>query len=439
MNTITVEFTRPSGPIKPMHAVNNGPLKRRDDQTRHNYDSYKAAGIPFARNHDASFCADYGGAHSVDVHMIFPDFSADPYDPASYDFVLTDEYLARIMSCGTEVFYRLGSKIEHEIKKYGTLPPADFKKWAVICEHIIRHMNEGWADGHHWNIRYWEIWNEPDLDSDDSPNKRCWGGTQAQFFDLFETAACHLKGCFPELKIGGPALAHNYIWADAFLRHMSEREVPLDFFSWHIYTTSPDKMAERCRAFRELLDRYRYTETESILNEWNYVRDWSDWFIYSIKTIIGIKGAAFTASCILNAQNSPLDMLMYYDAQPGVFNGLWDIYTMDPLKGYYPFVMFSELYKLGQAVSIDNPLAEVKAAAASGEAGQAVMLSHYNDDDSSTAPAEFELVLSGLTADHVSVEVVDGEYTMEKTELAVENGKITLSMPKNSFLIVKTY
>ena len=57
----------------------------------------------------------------------------------------------------TKVFYRLGSKIEHNRKKYGTLVPKDPHKWAVICEHIIRHYNEGWADGFHLNMQYWEI------------------------------------------------------------------------------------------------------------------------------------------------------------------------------------------------------------------------------------------------------------------------------------------
>ena len=26
----------------------------------------------------------------------------------------------------------------------------------------VRHYNRGWANGHEWGIRYWEIWNEPD-------------------------------------------------------------------------------------------------------------------------------------------------------------------------------------------------------------------------------------------------------------------------------------
>ena len=128
-------------------------------------------------------------------------------------------------------FFRLGQTIEHQIKKHGTLPPKDFHKWAEICEHIIRHYNEGWADGYNLNIKYREIWNEPDLDLDDSQNKRTWGGTKAEFFDMYEIAAKHLKEHFPNLKIGGPALAHRMDWASDFLKEMKKRNVPIDFFS----------------------------------------------------------------------------------------------------------------------------------------------------------------------------------------------------------------
>ena len=150
-----VNYNNAAGKIKPMNAVNNGPVyKRTGGQNSGNLDTYTAANIPFARTHDASFCSSYGGEHTVDVHLIFRDFDADPYDPESYDFHLTDEYMDTIKLAGTEPFYRLGSKIEHESKKYGTLPPRDFKKWAVICEHIIAHINEGWADGTNLGVRY---------------------------------------------------------------------------------------------------------------------------------------------------------------------------------------------------------------------------------------------------------------------------------------------
>ena len=64
----------------------------------------------------------------------------------------------------------------------------------------------------------------------------------------------------------------------------------MDFFSWHIYTGSTDEMLRIAKDIREMLDKNGYTDTENILNEWNYLRDWTDNFVYSIEQIIGIKG-----------------------------------------------------------------------------------------------------------------------------------------------------
>ena len=43
------------GPVKPMHAVNNGPAVQKPggDQLRGNFEEYRAARIPFARTHDS--------------------------------------------------------------------------------------------------------------------------------------------------------------------------------------------------------------------------------------------------------------------------------------------------------------------------------------------------------------------------------------------------
>lgn len=394
MANIQVDFSRDCGPVKPMHAVNNGPVyKFAADQRITNIDSYRAAGIPFARTHDASFCSTYGGEHTVDIYAIFPDFDADPNDPSSYDFVLTDEYLKVIEFSGAKTFYRLGSKIEHWKKKYGTLPPKDFHKWAVICEHIIRHYTEGWADGFHMDIEYWEIWNEPDLDPDDSVHKRTWGGTKAQFFEFYDIAARHLKACFPHLKIGGPAIAGKLDWAEDFLAQL---KAPLDFFSWHIYAAVPEKVAARAEKVRALLDKYGFEKTESILNEWNYVRGWEgdDW-VYSLRMEKSLKGAAFIASSMCACQNAPVDMLMYYDARPCGMNGMFSTdFICDLLKGYYPFRMFNELYKLGRSVYAHCDEGLYACAARNGEKG-CIMLTNYSDDDS-TPPSEISVQMEGF-------------------------------------------
>ena len=387
MDRIRVDFTKPLGKVKPMHSVNNGPVyKFAPGQRITNLDHFKAAGIPYARTHDASFCASYGGEHIVDVNMIFTDWTKDATDPASYDFVLTDEYLRVIEAGGSKVFYRLGTKIEHWKKKYNTLPPPDFHKWAVVCEHIIRHYTEGWADGFHMDIEYWEIWNEPNLDPDDGDHKKTWGGTAAEFYELYCIAHKHLKKCFPHLKIGGPALAWlQKKWIEGFFAKLHENDIVPDFFSWHIYAPTVEAVRSEIRSARRWLDTNGFEGTESILNEWNYVKGWiGDEWVYSLKAEKSLKGSAFIAAVMCMAQYESVDNLMFYDARPSGMNSMFCTdFVCDRLKGYYPFYMFNQLYQGDGAVEVERESADVWAAAATGEES-AVMLSYFTDDD--TAP-----------------------------------------------------
>ena len=433
MEALKFDLSEKLGGFKPMNAVNNGPVHKRhaDDQYKSNLDTYKAAKIPYARNHDAAFCSSYGGEHSVDISAIFPNFDADPYKPESYDFVCTDEYIQVTNLAGTETFYRLGQKIEHYIKKFHTIPPKDFKKWAVICEHIIRHYNEGWADGFKFNIKYWEIWNEPDLDEDDAENKRTWGGTKKQFFDLYEITAKHLKSCFPDLKIGGPAVAYRIDWAADFIREMKKRNVSIDFFSWHIYCTTPVQMMEYAKEYKKLLMENGYENTESILNEWNYVRGWREDFIYTIETIIGMKGAAFTMACMSEAQKSSIDMLMYYDARPTGFNGLFDIYTLRPLKGYYPFLWFSEFYGLSEVRS-KNSVDDIYTLCGVSEDNKVkAVVTYYTEEDN--MPEKSVELDFGKAAEY-EVYALNDEQT---NEIIGTVSELKFSLKPNSCLFIK--
>ena len=80
MENIRFNLEKTYGKFRPMNAVNNGPVHKRHakDQFRSNLAEYKAARIPYARNHDAAFNAGYGGEHTVDISAVFPNFDADP-------------------------------------------------------------------------------------------------------------------------------------------------------------------------------------------------------------------------------------------------------------------------------------------------------------------------------------------------------------------------
>lgn len=382
MENILFDFSKTSGNIKPMNAVNNGPTNPGVRKQRTNYDSYKAARIPFARNHDASFYVPYGGEHIVDVHRIFKNFDADETDPASYIFEPTDEYLANIISTGTKVFYRLGAAIEHNYK-YGTRPPKDFAKWARICEHIIMHYTEGWADGFNYDIEYWEIWNEPDCLNSDGSNP-CWQGTWEEFIDLYEISAKHLKSRFPHLKIGGPAFAtpETYAFKDMFLKAVKDRGIPFDFYSYHCYGKHVEDVEETINHAQEELDRFGLSGTPTILNEWNYIRGWlAEVWEYSLKTEKNLKGSSFVAGVMCMAQENPLDMLMYYDARPCGMNGMFHGETFEPLKPYYPFYIFSDLAKMGNYVKGEGKIPYVYTCGAGDEEEKGIMLTYFNDND----------------------------------------------------------
>ncbi len=396
MKKIVFDKARAFGEFKPFNATNGGPWHKRHvaDQPLSNFEAYKAAHIPYSRNHDSALFTIYGGPYSHDITAIFPRFEADVDSPQSYDFACTDEALMVALDAGTKTFFRLGQTIEHQIKKHGTIPPKDFKKWAQISEHIIRHYNEGWADGYTLDFDYYEIWNEPDLYYSRTDVKSpTWGGTEAEFYDFFETAAKHLKACFPTIKIGGPAAAGDLEWMERFIREMSKRGVALDFFSWHIYSAYPEEIMKTATDVRRMLDENGYTQTESILNEWNYIRGWDKVnYLYSLSAMHGLKCSSFILSTFALCHPERLDMMMYYDTRPSVFCGIFDFYTAKPLKAYYPMAWLGDMRERGLTV-LESPKAEdgiYTLAGIDSEGKVTCLVTHYSEDDD-TSPREIEL------------------------------------------------
>ena len=142
----------------------------------------------------------------MDVPNLFRNFDADETDPANYDFAFTDLLIENLVKNGVEPYFRLGVTIENraDIRAYRVLPPKDYAKWARICEHIIRHYTEGWANGFKWKITRWEIWNEPE--GHETPETNCmWRAPFSEYCKFYEVASKHLKAKFPHLMIGGYA------------------------------------------------------------------------------------------------------------------------------------------------------------------------------------------------------------------------------------------
>ena len=385
MATIRINFDKKLGRIKPMHAVGQPPFSGGANFSMFHY--LTEAGIPYSRLHDVGGA--YGNNRFVDIPNIFRDFDADENDPASYDFAFTDGLITALVNAGVEPFYRLGVTIENDsaIKAYRIYPPKDFAKWARICEHIIMHYTEGWADGFNYDIRYWEIWNEPD-NSPDLIENQMWLGTKEEYFELYDVTAKHLKKRFPHLKIGGfascgfYAIMKSYIpdakssprreyfvsFFEEFLEYIKKSGAPLDFFSWHTYDPEIKNNLIYAKFARDALDRRGFTETETTCNEWNM----------NIRDRGTPRHSSLIGAMMLAFQKSELDSAMFYDARYGIsyYGSLFNPLNAKPFPTYYAFTAFNRLYKLGDEIETEVDTEGVYAVGAVGEGGGCVVVAN---------------------------------------------------------------
>ena len=245
--------------------------------------------------------------------IIFPDWNADPERPESYRFGPTDKVIAGIRKSGAEVYYRIG-------RSWGaqTDPPADYDKYAEIVKHIAMHYNQGWDNGYHDQIRYWEFWNEPE---------GFWGGTPEQLYSLYEKTARALKSVDSNLKVGadGQASPHGVsTWREGLLDYCRAHHVPLDFFSWHTYafgTADPYDAVRLGREVRQSLDTHGFPHAESILSEWNLSYDYT---FQEAAELQSAHNAAFVGDVLTYLQDAPIDHAHFYRGD-AAWMGLFDL------------------------------------------------------------------------------------------------------------------
>jgi len=450
---VIVDFAKSAGKIRALHGVNNGPVNWGLGPDLTNY--HKEAGFPSARLHDCH----YAGENVVDIHFIFPIFDADADDPKYYTFAETDAYIAGIVNNGTQITYRLGESIECRSREYSNggfyvQPPKDFEKWAKICVNIIRHYNEGWANGFHYGIKHWEIWNEPG-----DKIRGMWPGTLQQYFELYEAAAKAIKAHDPSLKVGGPAVC-NIGFVDVirpFLAYCRDRRVPLDFVSWHSYAAAPEVIARDAVTARKMIDEFGFTTAESHITEWHPM--WYPWenavdcnelgnphpekyaaMGEKFDSMRGPKAAAFVASVLMQLQDCPLDMANYYTADINPW-GMFDNFGV-PGRVYYTFVAFNRLMKTPNRVTCEpqgapQPGITMCAGLSDDRKSASILVSNFGDEPRKTTIALKHLRLARpVQAETFAVDAEHELASLGNSTLAKHKPTLTLDLPGNSVRFV---
>jgi len=114
---------------------------------------------------------------------------------------------------------------------------------------------------------------------------------------------------------------------------------------------------------------------------------------------------------------------------------MFDFYTYRPLKGYYPFVMYSRLYQLGTYVECASDDDDLYVTAAAGEDEYGLMLTHYRKDKVQ-ADKTASLYITGVPDGTWQAEILDRDHTMEKRSVTTENGVMELQMPEDCVILL---
>ena len=181
------------------------------------------------------------GFEYVRFHAIFHDelglYDEDKDGKPEYNFSYIDQIYDGLLENKVRPFIELSfmpkklTSDAHALHafwyKQNVAPPKDWDKWEQLVEKFTRHLVERYGEDEvaQW---YFEVWNEPNIDF--------WAGNpkDTTYFELYDHAARAVKRVSARLRVGGPATAQA-AWADRFLAHCKEKNVPVDFVSTHVY------------------------------------------------------------------------------------------------------------------------------------------------------------------------------------------------------------
>jgi xylan 1,4-beta-xylosidase len=180
------------------------------------------------------------GFEYVRFHAIFHDeagvYDEDAQGNPIYNFSYVDQIYDGLLANGVRPFVEISfmpkklaarDALHSFWYKENVSPPKDYAKWDDLIARFTQHLVDryGIAEVSQW---YFEVWNEPNIDF--------WAGDPRQptYWDLYDHTARAVTAVNPRLRVGGPSTAQA-AWADAFIKHCVDHNVPVDFVSTHVY------------------------------------------------------------------------------------------------------------------------------------------------------------------------------------------------------------
>ncbi len=296
-------------------------------------------------------------------------------------------------------------------------PPRNYDEWDKMISAFARHLVDRYGIGEvsQW---YFEVWNEPNLDF--------WTGNpkQSTYFELYDHTARAVKSVDSRLRVGGPATAQA-AWADVFIQHCTDKNVPVDFVSSHVYANdtgqdvfgaSEDVPRDRmvCRAVKKVHDQIHASAKPDLPLIWSE-------FNASYKNETSVTDAIYMGPWLadtIRQCDGVVDMMSYWTfsdvfEEQGVvqqpFYGGFGLLAEDGIPKP-AFAAFAVLHKLGdERITLDAGSDWVLATRRK-DGTRVVAVWNYSAPDQAGAPRQVTLKFKGGRAKRAIIWRVDGEH-----------------------------
>jgi|SRR5580704_7090780 xylan 1,4-beta-xylosidase len=378
--------------------------------------------------HDLREVKQITGFEYIRFHAIFHDevgiYDEDANGAPVYNFSYLDQIYDSLLANGVRPFVELSfmpkKLAAHDVLhafwyKQNISPPKDYAKWDDLITHFTKHLIEryGIDEVSHW---YFEVWNEPNLDF--------WAGDprQSTYFELYDHSARALKAVSSRLRVGGPATAQA-AWADVFIKHCAEQNIPVDFVSSHVYandksedvfgtTENIPRNQMVCRAVKKVHDQIRASAKPELPLIWSE-------FNASYKNEPDVTDAVYMGPWLadtIRQCDGLVDIMSYWTfsdvfEEQGVvkepFYGGFGLLAEDSIPKP-SFAAFAVLHRLGdERLALDSDTALVTRKK---DGSLVVAVWNYAPPEQPGAVKIMTLQFKGMKAKHASIFRVDSQH-----------------------------
>jgi len=302
--------------------------------------------------------------------------------------------------------------------------PKSWPEWSLVVQRTIEHYSGqtthfcGGITQDKLRDVYYEVWNEPDLEG--FGKWSIYGGKDYKLLYYYSAQGALLAKNVNRYFIGGPVTTRPYRnWFLTFLKYVASQNLPIDFISWHHYSTSTTDFTNELKNVHSWLSDpsvAKYQSLPLIISEWGYDSNPNPIADTNV-------GAAHTVATIRDLIDQKVEMAFAFEIKDGL-SPSWGIFTYDakPKPRFYALKMLNVLGR--HRLFVRGEGSAVKAIASLSTGGR-ISLVLVNYDPSADHTENVPLSLYNIKNGRWRIVQTTLDQQQIAEEISVNTGKIS--------------